>query len=155
MALGGRPSIDAIVDVFNLFNRANFTDVNNIFGIGAYPTNPSPTFGQFQQAGPPRQAQLAAEGQLLNAWMLQTRSRGTFGTLKDEVQGSPLAPRQHVRHCVPGMVSSSVPRSSPPCPTVTPASPMRSRSAMNRGVVRTLPNTGRTAIQARSAARSA
>ena len=59
MTLRGRLSIDAIFDVFNLFNRANFTDVNNIFGIGAYPTNPSPTFGQFLQTGPPRQAQLA------------------------------------------------------------------------------------------------
>jgi Carboxypeptidase regulatory-like domain len=61
VALGERASIDAIVDVFNLFNRANFTDVNNIFGVGAYPTNASATFGQFQQAGPPRQAQLAVK----------------------------------------------------------------------------------------------
>jgi hypothetical protein len=61
MPLGRRSSIDAIVEVFNLFNRANFTDVNNIFGTGAYPTNPLPTFGQFQQAGPPRQAQLAVK----------------------------------------------------------------------------------------------
>ena len=61
LALGGRTSVDAIVDVFNLFNRANFTDINNIFGSDAYPTNPSPTFGQFQQAGPPRQAQLAVK----------------------------------------------------------------------------------------------
>ena len=61
MSLGERASIDAIVDVFNLFNRTNFTDVNNIFGLGAYPTNPTPTFGQFQQAGPPRQVQLAVK----------------------------------------------------------------------------------------------
>jgi hypothetical protein len=61
MSLGERASIDAIVDVFNLFNRTNFTDVNNIFGLGAYPTNPAPTFGQFQQAGPPRQVQLAVK----------------------------------------------------------------------------------------------
>jgi hypothetical protein len=59
--LGQRSSIDAIAEVFNLFNRANFTDINNIFGTGAYPTNPLPTFGQFQQAGPPRQAQLAVK----------------------------------------------------------------------------------------------
>ena len=61
IALGGRASIDAIVDIFNLFNRTNYTDVNNIFGNGAYPTNPAPTFGQFQQAGPPRQGQLAVK----------------------------------------------------------------------------------------------
>ena len=61
LPLGRRASIDAMLDVFNLFNRANFTDVNNIFGLGAYPTNPSPTFGQFQQAGPPRQVQLAVK----------------------------------------------------------------------------------------------
>ena len=52
-------NLDAIVEVFNLFNRTNFTDINNIFGTGAYPDNPSPIFGQFQQAGPPRQGQLA------------------------------------------------------------------------------------------------
>ena len=61
VSLGGRANIEAIVEVFNLFNRTNYTDVNNIFGTGAYPTNPEPTFGQFQQAGPPRQAQLAVK----------------------------------------------------------------------------------------------
>jgi hypothetical protein len=50
---------EAIVEVFNLFNRTNFVDVNNVFGAGAYPAQPLPTFGQFTQAGPPRQAQLA------------------------------------------------------------------------------------------------
>ena len=56
---GRRASIDAIFEVFNLFNRANFTDINNIFGTGAYPASPVPTYGQFQQAAPPRQVQLA------------------------------------------------------------------------------------------------
>jgi hypothetical protein len=59
--LGGRRSVDAIVEVFNLFNRVNFVDVNNIFGTGAYPANPLPTYGQFQKAGPPRQVQLAVK----------------------------------------------------------------------------------------------
>jgi hypothetical protein len=45
--------------MFNLFNRTNFTSVQNVFGIGQYPTNPLPTFGQFTQAGPPFQAQLS------------------------------------------------------------------------------------------------
>ena len=53
--------MDAILEVFNLFNRTNFTDVNNIFGTGAYPANPLPTFGQFQQTGAPRRVQLAVK----------------------------------------------------------------------------------------------
>jgi hypothetical protein len=54
---GGR--IEGIFEVFNVLNRTNFTDVNNVFGAGSYPDNPLPTFGQFTQAGPPRQAQVA------------------------------------------------------------------------------------------------
>jgi hypothetical protein len=61
IALGGRRSVDVIVEAFNLFNRTNFSDVNNIFGTGAYPTNPLPTYGQFQKAEPPRQIQLAVK----------------------------------------------------------------------------------------------
>ena len=57
VALGQRWSIEGILDVFNLFNRTNFSEVNNIFGVGAYPSNPLPTYGAFQQAGPPRQVQ--------------------------------------------------------------------------------------------------
>jgi hypothetical protein len=52
--------VDLLFEVFNLFNRSNFTDVNNVFGTGAYPSDPLPTFGQFQQAGAARQVQLAA-----------------------------------------------------------------------------------------------
>ena len=37
--------------MFNVLNRTNFTDVNNVFGAGSYPANPLPTFGQFTQAG--------------------------------------------------------------------------------------------------------
>jgi hypothetical protein len=59
--LGGRTNIETLLEVFNLFNRANFTDVNNIFGMGAYPAAPSSTFGQFQQTASPRQAQLAVK----------------------------------------------------------------------------------------------
>jgi hypothetical protein len=57
----GRMSVDAIFEVFNLFNRSNFAQVNNIFGTGAYPTTPLPTFGQFTQAAPPRQIQVAVK----------------------------------------------------------------------------------------------
>lgn len=57
--LRGKVGFEAILDVFNLFNRTNFTDVNGVFGPGAYPQQPLPTFGQFTQASPPRQVQLA------------------------------------------------------------------------------------------------
>ncbi len=55
----GRVSVDGIFEVFNLFNRSNYTAVNNVFGTGSYPASPAPTFGQFTQAGPPRQVQVA------------------------------------------------------------------------------------------------
>jgi hypothetical protein len=58
--LGGRASLDAIVEAFNLFNRTNYTEINNIFGTGAYPSAPAPGFGQFTQADPPAQVQIAA-----------------------------------------------------------------------------------------------
>jgi hypothetical protein len=54
-----RMNIDGIFEVFNLFNRTNFTAVNNVFGTGSYPTSPATTFGQFNQAAPPRQVQVA------------------------------------------------------------------------------------------------
>jgi len=57
--LGGRVSVDGIFEVFNLLDRTNFIEINNIFGTGAYPASPVSTFGQFTQAGPPRQIQLA------------------------------------------------------------------------------------------------
>ena len=59
-SLGGRLSVDAVLDVFNLFNRTNYTEINNIFGRGAFPDNPVPAYGQFERAGPPRQVQLGA-----------------------------------------------------------------------------------------------
>ena len=51
--------IEAIAELFNALNRTNFTDVNNVFGTGAYPAEPQRAFGQFTQTGPARQAQLA------------------------------------------------------------------------------------------------
>ncbi len=50
--------IEPVLDVLNLFNRANFINVQNIFGSGAYPSQPSSTFGQFTQAAPGRQLQI-------------------------------------------------------------------------------------------------
>jgi hypothetical protein len=49
---------EVMLDMFNLFNRTNFTEINNIFGVGAFPDSPLATFGQFEAAGSPFQAQL-------------------------------------------------------------------------------------------------
>jgi hypothetical protein len=61
---GARAYVEGIFEVFNLFNRTNYIETNNlssafIWGGGAYPANPLPGFGRFTQAGPPRQVQLA------------------------------------------------------------------------------------------------
>ena len=55
----GTLTLQPMFEAFNLFNRANFTAVQNVFGTGSYPSNPVATYGQFTQAGPPRQIQLA------------------------------------------------------------------------------------------------
>ena len=55
----GKSTIEPLFEVFNLFNTVNYTDINSVFGIGAYPGQPLPTYGQFQRAAPPRQAQIA------------------------------------------------------------------------------------------------
>ncbi|HJQ35659.1 MAG TPA: TonB-dependent receptor [Thermoanaerobaculia bacterium] len=58
---------EAIVDVFNLFNRVNYTEINNIFGRGAFPGTPQTdalgrvTYGVYEQALPGRQIQLGAK----------------------------------------------------------------------------------------------
>ncbi len=64
--LGGRIQAEPIVEVFNLFNRTNYIETNNvssafIWGTGAYPSSPLPSYGRFTQAGPPRQVQLAVK----------------------------------------------------------------------------------------------
>ena len=62
----GRTGMELIAEAFNLFNRSNFSEVNGIFGRGAYPSDPQRdgqgrvTYGLFEQALPPRQLQLAA-----------------------------------------------------------------------------------------------
>ncbi len=58
-------AVEGIFEVFNLFNRANFSEINNIFGGGAFPAQPLTdalgriTYGRYEQALPPRQVQLA------------------------------------------------------------------------------------------------
>jgi hypothetical protein len=66
LPLGGRSTLDLIVDVFNLFNRVNFIEDTNqssfaIFGPGAYPAAALPTYGRYTLTDPPRQIQLAAK----------------------------------------------------------------------------------------------
>jgi hypothetical protein len=57
--------VEVIAEAFNLFNRSNVSEVNNIFGAGAYPQEPARDaqgrviYGPFEQAQPPRQIQLA------------------------------------------------------------------------------------------------
>jgi hypothetical protein len=64
--LSGRLTLTPMLEVFNLFNRSNFIEVNNVFGTGAFPNDPlrdaagRVTYGLFQKAQPPRQVQLAA-----------------------------------------------------------------------------------------------
>ena len=59
--IGARTALSVSLDVLNVFNVTNFTDVNRVFGTGAYPSQPAGTlFGRFTQAGPPRQLQIGA-----------------------------------------------------------------------------------------------
>jgi carboxypeptidase family protein/TonB-dependent receptor-like protein len=63
--LGGTASLTAIAEAFNLLDRVNFSEINNVFGRGAYPGDPQRdgagrvTFGRYEQALAPRQVQLA------------------------------------------------------------------------------------------------
>ena len=59
--VGSRWAIEGIVEAFNLFDRVNYSEINNVFGTGTFPDNPLPTYGRYEQALPPRQIQLAAK----------------------------------------------------------------------------------------------
>lgn len=59
--VGGRAKLDVLFEAFNLFNHTNYTNVDSIFGTGAFPGTPLSTFGQFNEAAPPFQAQIAAK----------------------------------------------------------------------------------------------
>ena len=56
--LTGDVTLEPLFEVFNLFDRANFTEVNGVFGTGSYPNNPLLTYGQFLRAASMRQAQV-------------------------------------------------------------------------------------------------
>ena len=59
-ALGRNVQLEALAEAFNLTNRVNVVSVNANFGAGAYPTNPSPTYGQVLAVGDPRALQIGA-----------------------------------------------------------------------------------------------
>jgi len=54
-----RVRIEGIAEGFNLSNRVNGVTRNGTFGTGAYPRNPSLSFGQITSVGDPRTLQLA------------------------------------------------------------------------------------------------
>ncbi|HET9831282.1 MAG TPA: TonB-dependent receptor [Vicinamibacterales bacterium] len=57
--VSGPVGIELLAEGFNLTNRQNNVSINGNFGSGAYPTNPSPTFGQVTAVGDPRAFQFA------------------------------------------------------------------------------------------------
>jgi hypothetical protein len=64
-SLAGGTALEAIAEAFNLLDRTNFSEINHIFGRGAFPGSPQTdtqgrvTYGLYEQALPPRQVQLA------------------------------------------------------------------------------------------------
>ena len=56
-ALGKSVRLEGQLEAFNLTNRVNNLTLQSNFGAGAYPTNPSPTFGQVTAVGDPRSLQ--------------------------------------------------------------------------------------------------
>jgi hypothetical protein len=59
-AVGKGVRLEGQLEAFNLTNRVNPLTLNTNFGAGAYPTNPSPTFGQVTAVGDPRSLQFGA-----------------------------------------------------------------------------------------------
>lgn len=65
-ALSRGVALELLVEAFNLLDRVNYSDVNNVFGPGAFPGDPQRdssgrmTYGRYTKAYPPRQAQIAA-----------------------------------------------------------------------------------------------
>src|SRR6185503_7838352 len=56
-AVGKSVRLEGQLEAFNLTNRVNNLTLNTNFGAGAYPTNPSPNFGQVTAVGDPRSLQ--------------------------------------------------------------------------------------------------
>jgi hypothetical protein len=60
---GARASLQGFVEVFNLTNHRNVVTRNGNFGSGAFPTSPSPAFGQITAVGDPRTMQIGIRAQ--------------------------------------------------------------------------------------------
>lgn len=66
IALSKRMALELLAEAFNLLDRANFSDVNNVFGPGSFPGAPQrdpqgrAPYGLATKAYAPRQVQLAA-----------------------------------------------------------------------------------------------
>ena len=58
--IGGRWRFEVLAEGFNLTDHVNVVTRNTNFGAGAYPTNPSPTYGQITAVGDPRAFQFGA-----------------------------------------------------------------------------------------------
>jgi hypothetical protein len=54
-----RVRIEGVVEGFNILNRVNGVTKNGVYGMGAFPTNPSLNFGQTTSVRDPRMWQLA------------------------------------------------------------------------------------------------
>jgi hypothetical protein len=58
--------LEVLVEAFNLLDRVNYSEVNNVFGTGPFPDEPQRgpqgrvTYGRYTRAYPPRQVQVAA-----------------------------------------------------------------------------------------------
>ena len=50
-------NLQVLAEMFNTLNHVNVVTLNGVFGTGAYPTTPSPTFGQITAVNDPRAAQ--------------------------------------------------------------------------------------------------
>jgi carboxypeptidase family protein/TonB-dependent receptor-like protein len=67
LRIGKKGALDLIAEAFNLLDRVNYSEVNNLFGTGAFPDQPQRdgqgrvTYGTFTAAQAPRQIQLAAK----------------------------------------------------------------------------------------------
>jgi hypothetical protein len=57
--VGERVRVEGLLEAFNALNHRNNLSKNGNFGAGAYPTNPSATFGQINAVNDPRSLQLA------------------------------------------------------------------------------------------------
>jgi hypothetical protein len=57
--IGEHVRLETVVEAFNALNHVNGVTLNGVFGSGAYPNNPSPTFQQMTAASDPRTMQFA------------------------------------------------------------------------------------------------